>query len=216
MNWNYSFEPKKDTRHKVFISYYHKEDEYYRNRFEELFGHLFINKSVKPGDIDSDKEDEYIKKLIQKKYITDVSVILVLVGPKTYCRKHVDWEISAGLDQRVGNKRAGLVGLILPNSNLYGTNLIEWLDEKRREEIDRKTRNVYVVTDKINTILSKKYHELPPRLLDNILSGYASLYKWTEDEGRIKSIIEKVFDERKRKLSLVRNGRLQFKYNRCE
>jgi len=216
MSWNYFFESKKDTRHKVFISYYHKEDEYYRNRFEELFRHLFINSSVKPGDIDTDLSNEYIKRLIQQGYISNSSVVLVLVGPKTYCRKHVDWEISAGLDPRVGNKRAGLVGLILPNSNLYKTDLIGWLDKKRREEIDRKKRDVYAVTDEINTILSKKHHELSPRLLDNILSGYASLYKWTEDEGRIKPIIEKAFDEREIKLSLVRNGRLQFKYNRCE
>ncbi len=216
MSWNYFFESKKYIRHKVFISYYHNEDEDYRSRFEELFGHLFLNKSVKPGDIDSDLSDEYIKRLIQQGYISDSSVVLVLVGPKTHCRKHVDWEISAGLDPRVGTKRAGLVGLILPNSSLYKTDLIEWLDKKRKEEVDRKKRDVYAVTDEINTILSKKYHKLPPRLLDNILSGYASLYKWTESEDRIKSIIGKAFSEREIKISLVRNGRLQFRYNRCE
>ncbi|GIX40489.1 MAG: hypothetical protein KatS3mg129_0222 [Leptospiraceae bacterium] len=102
MSWNYFFESKKDTRHKVFINYYHKEDEYYRNRFEELFGHLFINRSVKPGDIDTDVSTEYIKRLIQEDYISDISVLVVLVGSKTYCRKHVDWEISAALMKKVG------------------------------------------------------------------------------------------------------------------
>ena len=214
MIWNYEY--NNDTRHKVFISYYHREDEYYRERFEELFGHLFINKSVKPGDIDTDLSDEYIKRLIQWGYISDSSVVLVLVGPKTHCRKHVDWEISAGLDPRVGNKRAGLVGLILPNSSLYKTNIVEWIDKKRMEEIIRKQRDIYSVTDEINDILSKKYHKLPPRLLDNLLSGYAYLYKWTENEDKIKFIIDKAFNEREQKLEFAKNRRLQFRRNRCE
>lgn len=78
MSWDYLFESKKDTQHKVFISYYHKDDQYYRNRFEELFGDLFISKSVEPGDIDTDVSTEYIKRLIQQNYITDTSVLVVL------------------------------------------------------------------------------------------------------------------------------------------
>ena len=33
-------------KHKVFISYYHDEDQCYKNEIEENFGHLFISKSV--------------------------------------------------------------------------------------------------------------------------------------------------------------------------
>lgn len=102
------------TKHKLFISYYHKDDEKYRNRFEELFGDLFINKSVKIGDINEDVSTEYIKRLIREKYISDTSVVVVLIGQHTHCRKHVDWEISAGL-----LNNAGLVGLILPTHNCY-------------------------------------------------------------------------------------------------
>jgi len=71
MNWNYTPYSKTDNKHKVFISYYHKDDSYYRERFESLFGHLFMNTSVKPGDIDTDDSDEYIKRLIQEDYISD-------------------------------------------------------------------------------------------------------------------------------------------------
>lgn len=101
------------TKHKLFISYYH-EDEYYRNKFEEYFGDLFINTSVKYGEIDDSLSTEYIKRLIREKHISNSTVIVVLVGPKTYCRKHVDWEIYAGL-----YKNAGLVGLVLPNHKDY-------------------------------------------------------------------------------------------------
>ena len=75
-------------KHKVFISYYHKGNQKYRDEFERLFGHLFINKSVEEGDIDSDNSDDYIKHLIQEDYISDASVVVVLCGQNTWKRKH--------------------------------------------------------------------------------------------------------------------------------
>lgn len=184
MSWDYLFESKKDARHKVFISYYHKDDQYYRNRFEKLFGHLFINKSVEPGDIDTDVSTEYIKRLIQQGYITDTSVLIVLVGPKTYCRKHVDWEISAALSKKVGGY-SGLLGLCLPTHLNYGK-------------------------DKYNPDI------VPPRLIDNLKSGYAKFYDWAEDEIKIKKWVEEAFQDRVDKADKINNSRVQFKYNRCE
>ena len=103
--------------HKVFLSYYHKDDAEYRKRFKSLFGHLFEDKSVEPGDINTDVSDEYIKRLIQEDYITDASVLVVLIGAKTYCRKHVDWEISGALDKRLKGY-SGLLGILLPTFQL--------------------------------------------------------------------------------------------------
>lgn len=165
------------TRHKVFISYYH-EDEYYRNKFEELFGDLFINTSVKYGEIDDSLSTEYIKRLIREKHITNSSVVVVLAGPKTYCRKHVDWEISAGL-----LKNAGVIGLILPNHKDH--NQKTW------------TPNRY-----------------PPRLEDNLRSGYAKLYDWTTNSQSIVNYIENAFHNRNP--NLIKNSRTQMKYNRCD
>lgn len=102
-----------ETKHKVFISYYHHDDQYFKHVFEGSFGHMFTNKSVEPGDIATDNSDEYIKRLIQEDYISDSSVVLVLVGRNTKSRKHVDWEISAGLNKKV-NGYSGLVGILLP------------------------------------------------------------------------------------------------------
>lgn len=170
------------TRHKVFVSYYHEDDQYYRNRFEELFGHLFINKSVNPGDIETDLSTEYIKRLIQLGYITDTSVILVLVGKKTYCRKHVDWEISAALNKKVGGY-SGLLGLLLPARRDYG-----------KDTYDADT--------------------VPPRLVDNLKTGYAKLYDWTETATTIKRRIEDVFQARVDRADKIDNSRLQFRYNR--
>ncbi len=101
------------VKRKVFISYYHKDDQHYRNEFERIFGHLFISKSVNPGDINTDSSDEYIKRLIQQDYLNDCSVLIVLIGPKTLCRKHVDWETSAALNTKVGGN-SGVFGILLP------------------------------------------------------------------------------------------------------
>jgi len=118
MNYYNDVYKSDDEKHKVFISYYHKDDQDYRDKFEELFGHLFISKSVEEGDINSDDSDEYIKHLIQDDYISDTSVIFVLCGLNTLGRKHVDWEISAGLNKKVGGY-SGLLGIHLPTHPDY-------------------------------------------------------------------------------------------------
>ncbi|MCM1226993.1 MAG: TIR domain-containing protein [Clostridium sp.] len=55
-----------------------------------------INKSVMSGEYDPDNSDEYVKRLIREDKISDSYVVVVLVG-NTKNRKHVDWEIYAGL-----------------------------------------------------------------------------------------------------------------------
>lgn len=72
-----------------------------------------INKSVQNGEYNPDNSDEYIKRLIREEKVSDSSVVVVLLGPNTKKRKHVDWEIYAGLRASV-NGSSGLVGIILP------------------------------------------------------------------------------------------------------
>src|SRR5579863_3072424 len=109
---------KASDKHKVFISYYHAANQKYRDQFEDLFGDMFIDKSVEEGDIDEDSSDEYIKRIIQEDYISDASVVVVLCGKNTWRRKHVDWEISAGLNKKVGGY-SGLLGIHLPTHPDY-------------------------------------------------------------------------------------------------
>ncbi len=102
------------VKHKVFISYYHHDDQYYKDYIDSYLSSNIINKSVRAGEYDSDNSDEYIKRLIREDKISDSSVIVVLIGPNTKKRKHVDWEISAGLNASV-NGNSGLVGILLPS-----------------------------------------------------------------------------------------------------
>lgn len=113
--------PKNDTKRKTFVSYYHHDNQDDRTKFENIFGDLIVSKSVEDGDIDSDNSDEYIKQLIQKDYLSDTTVLVVLIGPKTKCRKHVDWEISGALNLKVGDSNAGLLGIKLPGHPDFGT-----------------------------------------------------------------------------------------------
>lgn len=55
-----------DAKHKVFISYHHKNDENYKKDFEKDFGNLFINESVQNGEYDSELSDGYVKRLIRE------------------------------------------------------------------------------------------------------------------------------------------------------
>jgi hypothetical protein len=113
--------PKNIVQRKTFISYYHYEDQCYKEKFKNLFGDLITHKSVEDGDIDSDNSDGYIKQLIQNGYLADTTVLIVLIGPNTKHRKHIDWEISGALNPKVGDKCAGILGLKLPNHPDYGT-----------------------------------------------------------------------------------------------
>lgn len=100
-------------RHKVFISFYHHDDQAYKNYIDKYLSENIINKSVTEGEYSTDNSDEYIKRLIREDKISDSSVVVVLVGPNTKNRKHVDWEIYAGLSASI-NGNSGLVGVLLP------------------------------------------------------------------------------------------------------
>lgn len=108
MLYNYSA-----TKHKVFISFYHHDDQGYKDYIDRYLSGNIINKSVSDGEYEPDNSAEYIKRLIREDKVSDSSVIVVLVGPNTKKRKHVDWEIYAGLRSSV-NGSSGLVGILLP------------------------------------------------------------------------------------------------------
>jgi len=172
-----------NRKHKVFISFYHHDDENYRRVFEQTFSNVFINKSVQPGAINTEVSTEYIRRLIREGFLDDASVVVVLVGPNTKSRKHVDWEIAAALHPQVGG-RSGLVGLLLPTFPL--------------------ANNQY------------QYDDLPPRLADNVKSGYANVYTWndaTSSVFRMTQIIDQAFEARVGLSTKSDNRRIQKVHN---
>ena len=100
---------------KVFISYYHEDDQQYKDRLVQALDSKAIDKSVSPGDVhDENLPLDEIRRRIRDDHIADATVTIVLIGPCTWQRKHVDWEISASLIRRRSNPRCGMLGLLLP------------------------------------------------------------------------------------------------------
>ena len=58
-------------RHKVFISFYHKDDQAYKEYIDKYLSGNIINKSVVDGEYSTDNSDEYIKRLIREDKISD-------------------------------------------------------------------------------------------------------------------------------------------------
>ena len=107
-------------RHKVFISYFHEDDQEYKDRLVQALDSKAVDKSVSQGDIrDEGLHIDEIRRRIRDDHIADATVTIVLIGPCTWQRKHVDWEISASLIDRQNNQRCGLLGLLLPSRPDY-------------------------------------------------------------------------------------------------
>jgi MTH538 TIR-like domain (DUF1863) len=107
------------VRHKVFVSY-HGADIDAVTTFVETFGDVFIPRVIGASDSDDfkdpvdSKDEDYIKRAIRERYLTDSTVTLVYVGSCTRSRKYVDWEISSTLRNDSNNKRSGLLGIAPP------------------------------------------------------------------------------------------------------
>ena len=106
-------------RHKVFISYHH-EDQDYRDWLVHMIVGDVVDISVRYGDIDnSNIGTAAIRQRIRDEFIADATVTIVLIGPNTHTRKHVDWEIASSLRVTRKNSRCGLLGILLPNHPDY-------------------------------------------------------------------------------------------------
>ena len=102
-------------RHRVFVSYHHA-DQAYKDSFVQMMGDDIVDESVSDGDIDDDNlPTETIRQRIRDGFIRDATVTVVLIGPCTWQRKHVDWEIGSSLRSTKLNSRCGLLGILLPN-----------------------------------------------------------------------------------------------------
>lgn len=106
-------------RHKIFISF-HEADIEYKERFIRMMGKRIVDRSVDTGNIDdTGLKTTTVRQKIRDEYIRDATVTIVLIGPRTWQRKHVDWEIGASIRKTRRNPRCGLLGIVLPNHPNY-------------------------------------------------------------------------------------------------
>jgi len=183
--WGYTL-PKNISKRNIFMSYYHNDDQEKREEFGNLFKDLIIDQSVKLNDIDSENSDDYIHRLINEGFMKDATILAVLLGPKTKCRKHVDWEIAGALNKKVGERYAGLLGIRLPSHPDFG-------------------RGTYYNPD-----------SYPIRLAANLDSGYAVLADWTEDRKAMQDLIELAFANRSQSEKIKNAGISRLAENSCK
>ena len=107
-------------RHKVFISYFHEDDQKWKDRFVKMMGDRIVDWSVNIGDIaDNSPPTADTLRRVREEHISQATVTVVLIGPRTWQRKYVDWEIGATLRDTDNNPRCGLLGILLPTHPDY-------------------------------------------------------------------------------------------------
>jgi len=146
---------------------------YWKERFEYLFSLQvdgFISKAVGDGDIDDGLKTETIREKIRDEFIADATVTVVLIGPKTWSRKHVDWEISSSIRDTKNNSRCGLLGIFLPTYPLSND------------------------ANNVKRIFNQ--YTVPPRLYDNWKdekNRFANLHIWSENPETVAGWIHQAF-----------------------
>lgn len=158
--------------HKVFISYHHANDQYFKDELLRLnvVHSIFIDQSVDTGDIDDDLSDEAIRTKIRDEYLRDTTVTVLLVGTGTSGRKHIDWELYSSMFDGTVNKKSGIVVVNLPsvdNQMYYAAHENEkaavYPDISNWKGLD--TRLAYV----------ENYGSVPDRIIDNLLYADAKI-----------------------------------------
>ena len=87
----------------------------------KMMGKRIVDRSVDTGNIDdTGLKTVTVRQKIRDEYVRDATVTIVLIGPRTWQRKHVDWEIGSSIRKTKKNPRCGLLGIVLPNHSEYG------------------------------------------------------------------------------------------------
>ncbi|MGL4647579.1 MAG: TIR domain-containing protein [Mycoplasmoidaceae bacterium] len=189
----------KKNKHKVFISYYHQEDQSYKDKLIQLNEkyNLFDDCSVNQYEIEyNNLDDESIRKIIQNDYIKKSEVIILLCGKNTKKRKFIDWEIAAGMTNSIDNLQKGFLIINLPTieqSELYSNDLNTFYSLNKNDS-NKKEEN-------------KNFQWLPDRLMDNALNNNVKIdivnyHNFINDLAKIEKLINTAY-----------NNKLKNKYN---
>ena len=183
--------------HKVFISYHHKNDQFYKKeliKFGKTLG-VFIDRSVDTASISEDLSDQAIRQKIRDEYLQDSTVTVLLVGTVTKGRKHIDWEIYSSMFDGTKNKKSGILVVNLPSTQC--TYFTAAHGEKEKQLIYPEQRS-WIDIDK-RTEYESRYPHLPERIIDNLLASkaYISVVPWEKlTTERLKFLIDATFNRR--------------------
>lgn len=195
-------------RHKVFISYYHQDDQWYKDYLISLTElnpetwleqSIFEDYSVHENEIDdTDMSDEQIRREIRDNYIADATVLVLLCGENTKRRKHIDWEIHAAMYDSNANPKMGILVIDLPSIAPYSKMLACSSDE---EQVMGSNIN-WVPASKNLADIQRSHPYLPDRIATNLTKNDVSITiaSWDNicnNTQAIKLLIDNAFKRRK-------------------
>ena len=173
--------------HRVFISYHHKNDQYYKEELLRLNKEceIFIDASVDTGDIDESLSDEAIRQKIRDEYLRNSTVTIVLVGIETKNRKHVDWEIYSSMIDGQKNKKSGILVITLPST---GCTYYTAAHESEKRVVYPEQKDWVSINTRIE--YEERYPYLPARIIDNLLKAGAkvSVTNWCHIENNTTAL----------------------------
>ncbi len=153
---------------KVFISYHHANDQYYKEELVSLSNahRIFEDCSVETGDISDDLSSEAIRTKIRDEYLRDSEVTILLCGTETSSRKHIDWELKSSMIDGAVNEKSGILIINLPtvtNSELCITSFEENEKKLIYPEVTSWTKL------EAKSHYQERYPDMPERIIDNLL-----------------------------------------------
>ena len=183
--------------HNVFISYHHKNDQFYKDELIKLgngFG-VFSDKSVDTEEISEDLDDQVIRERIRDEYLRDSTVTVLLVGVETKYRKHIDWELYSSMFAGTRNRKSGILVINLPSTECYDYTAAHGHEEKRLIYPEQNSWKDVSYRSEYEAL----YPDMPDRILDNLLApkAYISVVPWQKlTIGNLEFLIEATFKDK--------------------
>ena len=190
-------------RHKVFISYYHHDDQTYKDiliNMQELnpdtwqLQSIFEDCSVYENEIDdTGLTSEQIRCIIRDEYIKDATVLILLCGQNTRKRKHIDWEIHAAMYDSDKNPQMGILVINLPTIN-------QSVRASTNEEKPLLSDNGNWFSLKTRQEFEQYYPYMPSRIIDNFIKDVPiTVVEWNRAKGDpqiLKQLIDNAYSRR--------------------
>ena len=191
-------------RHKVFISYYHFDDQYYKNKLVEMkylnlekwkYESIFDDYSVGYGDIDDTfMTPEQIRRKIRDEYIKDATVLVLLCGKNTKKRKHIDWESHAAMYDSEVNHQMGIIVINLPEIK-QGSRA----SEDSEKNLIAPNANWCSLSKRAEFVFAYPY--MPSRIIDNFVKNAPiTVVDWniiSNNSNILLQLIDNAYNRRK-------------------
>lgn len=191
------------ARHRVFISYYHHDDQRYKDyliKMQEFnietmqMQSIFEDFSVHEKEIDdAGLSSEQIRCIIRDEYIKDATVLILLCGENTKKRKHIDWELHAAMYDSPANRQMGIIVINLPT-------IKQGICASSEEEkpLLSDFGQWYSIDNRAE--FEAQYPYMPSRIIDNFVKEVPiTVVEWSRIENHptiLKQLIDNAFNRR--------------------